>query len=36
MGSNTKKKITAAGRGLKIERHFSKEGIGVFDLFKYR
>ncbi|HEY4323070.1 MAG TPA: vitamin B12-dependent ribonucleotide reductase [Mucilaginibacter sp.] len=35
MGSNAKKKVTADGRGLKVERHFSKEGIAVFDLFKY-
>ncbi len=33
--SFTKKSNTFNGKGLKIERHFSKEGTNVFDLFKY-
>ncbi len=33
--SFTKKSGTSTGKGLKIERHFSKEGINVFDQFKY-
>ena len=30
-----KKKSAKTSRGLKVERHFSKENIPVFDLFKY-
>jgi ribonucleoside-diphosphate reductase alpha chain len=30
-----KKKSSKISRGLKVERHFSKENINVFDLFKY-
>jgi ribonucleoside-diphosphate reductase alpha chain len=35
MGKNSTKKTTANGTELKVERYFSKEGITVFDLFKY-
>jgi ribonucleoside-diphosphate reductase alpha chain len=35
MGKKFTKKTTAGGTGLKVERYFSKEGITVFDLFKY-
>ncbi len=31
----TKKANDFNGKGLKVERHFSKEGVDVFDLFKY-
>jgi ribonucleoside-diphosphate reductase alpha chain len=33
--SFTKKSSTFNGQGLQIERHFSREAIDVFDLFKY-
>jgi ribonucleoside-diphosphate reductase alpha chain len=32
---NTKKATELNGKGLKVERYFSKEGINVFDLFNY-
>ncbi|MDB5025729.1 MAG: vitamin B12-dependent ribonucleotide reductase [Mucilaginibacter sp.] len=36
MGKNISKKATApGGKGLKIDRYFSKEGKNVYDLFKY-
>jgi len=36
MGKSITKKVSEFnGKGLKIERYFSKEGIDVFDLFKY-
>ncbi len=36
MGKNiTKKSTTASGKGLKVERYFSKDDKSVFDLFKY-
>src|SRR6201994_4809201 len=36
MGKNISKKATApGGKGLKVDRYFSKEGTDVFDLFKY-
>src|ERR1700709_403095 len=35
MGNKSTKKATAAGKGLKVDRYFTKEGINVFDLFKY-
>jgi ribonucleoside-diphosphate reductase alpha chain len=36
MGKNISKKATApGGKGLKVERYFSKEGKNVYDLFKY-
>src|SRR5476651_940389 len=36
MGKNISKKATApGGKGLKVDRYFSKEGVKVFDLFKY-
>src|ERR1700753_3537887 len=36
MGKNISKKATApGGKGLKVDRYFSKEGVNVFDLFKY-
>jgi ribonucleoside-diphosphate reductase alpha chain len=36
MGSKSAKKTTAAaGKGLKVDRYFTKEGVNVFDLFKY-
>lgn len=37
MGSKVIRKATPVnkGKGLKIDRYFSKEGINVYDLFKY-
>ncbi len=36
MGKNISKKATApGGKGLKVDRYFSKEGKNVYDLFKY-
>src|ERR1700743_2812476 len=36
MGNKTTKKATAHGeKGLKVERYFTKDGVNVFDLFKY-
>src|SRR5476649_1109097 len=36
MGNKSTKKTTGRdNKGLKVERYFSKEGINVFDLFKY-
>ena len=36
MGKNSAKKTAApGGTGLKVQRHFSKEGKNVYDLFKY-
>ncbi|MBS1527919.1 MAG: vitamin B12-dependent ribonucleotide reductase [Bacteroidetes bacterium] len=38
MGKHTSKKATgqqAGGTGLKVQRHFSKDGKNVYDLFKY-
>ncbi len=36
MGKNISKKATApGGKGLKVDRYFSKEGKDVYDLFKY-
>jgi ribonucleoside-diphosphate reductase alpha chain len=36
MGNKTTKKATGQnGKGLKVERYFTKEGVNVFDLFKY-
>src|SRR6201989_2606472 len=36
MGNKTTKKATGqGGKGLKVERYFTKEGVNVFDLFKY-
>ncbi|MDP9049089.1 MAG: vitamin B12-dependent ribonucleotide reductase, partial [Bacteroidota bacterium] len=33
--SITKKTGAVKGKGLKVDRFFTKEGTGVFDLFKY-
>jgi len=33
--SITKKASEFKGKGLKVDRHFSKKGVNVFDLFKY-
>ncbi|RVU01767.1 vitamin B12-dependent ribonucleotide reductase [Mucilaginibacter limnophilus] len=36
MGKNIPKKASAAGgKGLKVSRYFSKEGVSVYDLFTY-
>ncbi|WP_179415602.1 vitamin B12-dependent ribonucleotide reductase [Mucilaginibacter sp. E4BP6] len=36
MGSKiSKKTTTATGKGLKVDRYFTKDGVNVFDLFKY-
>src|SRR6195952_4363488 len=36
MGKNISKKAAAPiGKGLKVDRYFTKEGVNVFDLFKY-
>src|ERR1700744_5036408 len=36
MGNKTTKKATGQGdKGLKVERYFTKDGVNVFDLFKY-
>jgi ribonucleoside-diphosphate reductase alpha chain len=36
MGSKSTKKSTGVnGKGLKVDRYFTKEGVNVFDLFKY-
>jgi ribonucleoside-diphosphate reductase alpha chain len=36
MGKNSTKKAAApGGKGLKVQRYFSKDGINVYDLFKY-
>src|SRR5579871_4049896 len=36
MGSKTTKKSTGQdGKGLKVERYFTRDGANVFDLFKY-
>src|ERR1700754_1064126 len=36
MGKNISKKSAAAGgKGLKVDRYFSKDGKDVYDLFKY-
>lgn len=36
MGNKTTKKTTGTtGKGLKVERYFTKDGVNVFDLFKY-
>jgi ribonucleoside-diphosphate reductase alpha chain len=36
MGNKTTKKATGTnGKGLKVDRYFTKEGVNVFDLFKY-
>src|SRR5205809_7148163 len=36
MGKNIQKKAAASGgKGLKVDRYFSQEGINVYDLFKY-
>lgn len=36
MGNKTTKKtIGTTGKGLKVERYFTKDGVNVFDLFKY-
>src|ERR1700761_4246069 len=36
MGKNNSKKAAApGGKGLKVDRYFSKEGKNVYDLFKY-
>lgn len=38
MGKNSSKKSasqSSEGRGLKVQRHFSKDGKNVYDLFKY-
>jgi ribonucleoside-diphosphate reductase alpha chain len=32
---STKKTTTPGGKGLKVDRYFTKEGVNVFDLFKY-
>ncbi|MBW4888153.1 vitamin B12-dependent ribonucleotide reductase [Mucilaginibacter sp. HMF5004] len=32
---NTKKMAGQTGKGLKLDRYFSKEGVNVYDLFKY-
>ena len=32
---STKKATTPIGKGLKVDRYFTKEGVNVFDLFKY-
>jgi len=33
--SDTKKMAGQTGKGLKLDRYFSKEGVNVYDLFKY-
>jgi len=36
MGNKSAKKTTGpGGKGLKVDRYFTKEGVNVFDLFKY-
>jgi len=36
MGNSNKQKATGFnGKGLKVDRYFSKEGVNVFDLFKF-
>jgi len=36
MGNKSTKKTTnPGGKGLKVDRYFTKEGVNVFDLFKY-
>ena len=36
MGNKSTKKTTGpGGKGLKVDRYFTKEGVNVFDLFKY-
>ena len=36
MGNKTTKKATGqSGKGLKVDRYFTKDGVNVFDLFKY-
>src|SRR6201996_1570820 len=36
MGNKTTKKTAGpGGKGLKVDRYFTKEGVNVFDLFKY-
>src|SRR3569833_4614758 len=36
MGKNSSKKAAApGGKGLKVQRYFSKDGKNVYDLFKY-
>jgi ribonucleoside-diphosphate reductase alpha chain len=36
MGNKIAKKTTStSGKGLKVDRYFTKEGVNVFDLFKY-
>jgi ribonucleoside-diphosphate reductase alpha chain len=36
MGNKTTKKATGqTGKGLKVDRYFTKDGVNVFDLFKY-
>ena len=32
---STKKTTTPGGKGLRVDRYFTKEGVNVFDLFKY-
>lgn len=32
---SSKKTMATAGKGLKVERYFTKDGVNVFDLFKY-